>query len=249
MDRSWRFIAEELAFGPFLFLAAVALILFLMLLQRPSQARQLRWLWGLWAVLLIGSSHVFYQAFAYPLKLLTPDSVKVEADAIVVASAGVHESGAPTPGSTLRAYAAGRLYLEGWAPKVIIAGGVTEPYQPPVETKGMHIILKGMGVPEEAIIIEDRSVDSYQNGIETVRILREHEAQRILLVSHDYHLYRLSAVFQKLGVTTYPYAANLGYPRRPDPWWTFFDWENYARLRTVAHEYLGLIGYRLFGRI
>ncbi len=249
MDRSWRFIAEELVFGPFLFLALTVCLLAFFLVRRPPASTQLRWLGGLWLGLLVGCSQPFYHAFAYPLKLLTPESVKVQTDAIVVASAGVHESGAPTPGSTLRAYTAGRLYLEGWAPKVIIAGGVTEPYQPPVETKGMHIILKGMGVPEDAIIIEDRSVDSYQNGIETVRILREHEAQRILLVSHDYHLYRLSAVFQKLGVTTYPYAANLGYPRRPEPWWLFFDWENYARLRTVAHEYLGLIGYRIFGRI
>ena len=71
---------------------------------------------------------------------MTPKSEKKASDAIVVASAGVHGSGAPTPGSTLRAHTAGKLYLEGHAPLVIITGGVTKPYFPPVNIKGMGLI-------------------------------------------------------------------------------------------------------------
>ncbi|GIT09037.1 MAG: hypothetical protein CM1200mP30_26670 [Pseudomonadota bacterium] len=56
---------------------------------------------------------LFFQLVSYPLKHLTPESTKQPSDAIVVASAGVHKSGAPTPGSTLRAHAAAKLYLKG----------------------------------------------------------------------------------------------------------------------------------------
>jgi hypothetical protein len=33
------------------------------------------------------------------------------------------------------------------------------------------------------------------------------------------------------------------------PWWKIFDWENFNRLRTIAHEYIGLINYKLSGKI
>ena len=142
-----------------------------------------------------------------PLKYLPPKIEKRKSDAIVVASAGVHRSGAPSPGSALRAYAAAKLYLEGIAPLIIITGGVTIPYQPPVNIKGMAIILQGMGVPAKNIIIENRSVDTYRNGIETTKILKRLELKTVLLVSHDYHLFRLVSVFKKLGVRAYAYAA------------------------------------------
>ena len=113
----------------------------------------------------------------------------------------------------------------------------------------MHIILRGVGVPEEAILIENRSVNTYMNGVETVKILQERKVRKVLLISHDYHLFRLMEVFQKLGIETYPYAANLAYSSPERPWWLLLDWENLARLQTIAHEYIGLIAYKLTGKI
>ncbi|MBC8257941.1 MAG: YdcF family protein [SAR324 cluster bacterium] len=249
MERPLKFVAEDIFFGPVLILILLSLSLLLMYRQRHNYKLSFRILFVSWAFLLLGSNTLFFQAVSAPLKYLTPKSEKHLSDAIVVASAGVHGSGAPTPGSTLRAHAAGKLYLEGFAPVVIITGGVTKPYLPPVDIKGMAIILQGMGVPPQAIIIENRSADTYKNGIETLKILQRLKYKTVLLVSHDYHLFRLASVFKKLGIESYTFAANQSYPKKAIPWWRYFEWANFNRIQTIFHEYFGLLSYKYFGRI
>ena len=149
----------------------------------------------------------------------------------------------------MRAHAAAKLYLEGIAPIVIITGGVTNPYSPPVNIKGMAIILNGMGVPSENIIIENRSTDTYLNGVETTKILKRLKLNNDILVSHDYHLFRLVSVFEKLGINVHAFSENESYKRTPISWWKLFEWKNFNRIQTVAHEYLGLIRYKFSGWI
>ncbi|MBF0287910.1 MAG: YdcF family protein [SAR324 cluster bacterium] len=179
---------------------------------------------------------------------MTPVSNKQKADVIVVATAGVHASGAPSPGSTIRAHTAAQLYLEGWAPLILVTGGVTHPYDPHVHAKGMHIILRGMGVPDNNILIENKSIDTYMNSTMSTEILKARNLKKVLLVTHDYHLLRLSLVFQQTGLEIFPYAANIS-PKKTPSWWQYFDWENFNRLQTYAHEYIGLLAYKMRGWI
>ena len=131
MSTPLQLIVEELIFSPLLFLAFLAITLLLGIRNKKFTMRyNHKRLWGLWGFLLFATSDLCFQIFSYPLKQLTPLSQKKQAEAIVVASAGVHASGAPTHGSTIRAHAAAALYLEGWAPLIIISGGVTNPYRP-----------------------------------------------------------------------------------------------------------------------
>ena len=249
MERPLKFIFEDIVFGPLFLLTLLSIALILLFRHRHYLKLAFRILLGSWIILLLGSNTLFFQAIYFPLKYLTPKSGKHFSDAIVVASAGVHGSGAPSPGSALRAHAAARLYLEGVAPIVIITGGVTDPYLPPVNIKGMAIILRGMGVPSDNIIIENHSADTYGNGLETLKILNRLELKSVLLVSHDYHLFRLVSVFEKLGIKAYAFAANKSYPKDSIPWWRHFDWANFNRIQTIAHEYFGLLSYKLSGWI
>ncbi len=249
MERPLKFIIEDIVFGPLLLLIILSGVLLLMFRQRNEFKLSFRILLGSWIFLLLGSNTLFFQAISYPLKYMTPKSEKDACDVIVVASAGVHASGAPTPGSTLRAHTAAKLYLEGLAPLVIITGGVTEPYHPPVNIKGMAIILQGMGVPSHDIVIENRSTDTYRNGIETSKIMNRLDLKSVLLVSHDYHLFRLISVFKKLGIEASVFAANQSSPKASTPWWRYFDWANFNRIQTIAHEYFGLLNYKFSGWI
>ena len=249
MERPLKFIFEDIVFGPILLLVLLSSALLFMYRHRHHYKLSYRILLASWVILLLGSNTLFFQVIYLPLKYLTPKSEKRNSDAIVVASAGVHGSGAPTPGSALRAYAAAKLYLEGVAPLVIITGGVTKPYLPPVNIKGMAIILQGMGVPPDNIIIENRSADTYRNGIETSKILKRLKLKTVLLVSHDYHLFRLVSVFNKLGIEAFAYAANQSYRKESIHWWRYFDWANFNRIQTISHEYFGLLSYKLSGWI
>lgn len=248
MNSPIRNILEDLLFGP-VFLGLLWFLPYLYLKHR-GQIRDPRW-WGatMPVLLLLLSSDGCYQMFAFPLKQITPPSEKQKVEAIIVASAGVHPSGAPTHTSAIRAHTAGTLFLEGWAPLIVVAGGVTEPYQPPVDVKGIRLILRGMGIPDEAILVETRSANTYENGLEISRLLTERKIRSVLVVSHDYHLYRLLAVLRKQGITAIAYGANRAYPHEPNFWWRHFDWENFNRLQTVAHEYVGILYYKLTQRI
>ena len=249
MDIPLNLILEDIIFGPLLILIMLTLALIFFFPFRKNHKISFRFIFISWFILIMGSNSLFFKLFYIPLKFLTPQSEKIISDAIVVASAGVHESGTPTQGSALRAHAAAKLYLEGIAPLVIITGGVTEPYLHPVNIKGMAIILQGMGVPSENIIIENRSTDTYLNGVETTKILNRLELKDVILVSHEYHLFRLVSVFEKLGINVYAYSENESYKRESTPWWELFAWKNFNRIQTVAHEYLGLIRYKFSGWI
>jgi hypothetical protein len=96
MERPLKFIIEDIAFGPLLLLIILSGILLLMFRQRNEFKLSFRILLGSWIFLLLGSNTLFFQAISYPLKYMTPKSEKQARDVIVVASAGVHGSGAQT---------------------------------------------------------------------------------------------------------------------------------------------------------
>ena len=89
----------------------------------------------------------------------------------------------------------------------------------------------------------------YNPGLETTKILNRLKLKSVLLVTHDYHLLRLVSVFKKLGVEVYSYAENESYSKESIPWWRYFEWSNFNRIQTVAHEYFGLLRYKFSGWI
>ncbi|MAA68646.1 MAG: hypothetical protein CL915_07810 [Deltaproteobacteria bacterium] len=248
MNQQLKSVLEEVIFGPLFF--SILIFIPYIILRRHNKISDPRW-WGLTMplLLLVFSSDLFYQVFSAPLKLITPVSEKKKAEAIIVASAGVHPSGAPTHSSAIRAHTAGLLYLENWAPEIIVAGGVMEPYDPPLEIKGIRLILRGMGIPDEAILVETKSKNTHENGFAVSEILAEKNKSRVLVVSHDYHLFRLVSVLRKYNLKVIPFKANRSYPHEPSDWWHQFEWENFNRLKTVAHEYVGIIIYKITNKI
>ena len=242
-------IIENLIFSPLIFAILIGLALIWPVPQKRSAKNpRIKWLIIICLVLMILSNSLFFQLFSWPLKGLTPASEKHKADVIVVATAGIHESGAPSPGSTIRAHTAAQLYLEGWAPLILVTGGVTKLYNQHIGAKGMHIILRGMGVPDKDILIDNQSIDTYMNSTKSAEILNARRLKKILLVTHDYHMLRLSLTFQQLGFEIFPYAANSS-SKKENAWWQFFDWENFNKLQTYAHEYMGLLAYKIRGWI
>ena len=61
--------------------------------------------------------------------------------------------------------------------------------------------------------------------------------------------FALSLFYKKYKLEVIPFKANRSYPHEPSDWWHQFEWENFNRLKTVAHEYVGIIIYKLTNKI
>ena len=94
------------------------------------------------------------------------------------------------------------LYLQGWAPILIFSGGlgnVTKGIWKDPEADRFARIALDMGVPSEAIFIENKSTNTGENILFTQRMLEEKglHPQSFLLVQKPYMERRSYATFKK----------------------------------------------------
>lgn len=99
-----------------------------------------------------------------------------------------------------RARAAAELYRKGLVPRVIPTGGVRHPDQGCVETEAEHLarLLRGLGVPDEAILLENEATTTRENMIlgEAIieRIVRPRGVFSVYVVTSADHLRRSLAL-------------------------------------------------------
>ncbi|HVQ35933.1 MAG TPA: YdcF family protein [Pyrinomonadaceae bacterium] len=96
-----------------------------------------------------------------------------------------------------------QLFLDGWAPLLIFAGGlgsVTRGMWTEPEADQFAAIAIGMGVPRERILIENQSTNTGENIRFTRQLLAEKqiEPRRFILVQKPYMERRSFATFRKL---------------------------------------------------
>ena len=96
-----------------------------------------------------------------------------------------------------------QLWLDGWAPLLIFSGGlgvVTSRFWSVPEADQFAEIAIGMGVPEERILIENRSTNTGENVLFTRRLLEERkiDARTFIVVQKPYMERRSYATFRKV---------------------------------------------------
>ena len=116
-----------------------------------------------------------------------------KADAILVL--GSHD--------TVVAERGAQLFLDGWAPLLIFSGGlgaITRRLWSEPEADQFARIARGMGVPEERMLVENRSTNTGENILFTRRLLEERriDPERFILVQKPYMERRTYATFKKL---------------------------------------------------
>ena len=68
----------------------------------------------------------------------------------------------------------------------------------------MRDLLVEWGVPSTAILIETKSLNTYQNAINVKPILESHNINNVLLVTSAIHMPRALATFQSVGINAIP---------------------------------------------
>jgi uncharacterized SAM-binding protein YcdF (DUF218 family)/glycosyltransferase involved in cell wall biosynthesis len=201
------------------------------------------------AASVIGITYLllFYTPFiwflAEPLKI---NDTPRKADAIVVFAGGVGESGKSGQGYLERVEEAVRLYNEGYAKNIIFSSGYMYVFEEPMVMKALAVSL---GVPREAIILEDKAGNTYENVKFSSRILLDKGWNEILLVSSPYHMRRVELVFGKIAmgmkVTYTPVSRSSFYAHRARNIYAggFHQQVNMAQIKGIFHEYLGILYY------
>jgi len=147
-----------------------------------------------------------------PLNLDTDTTLEAPlAEAIVVLGGATREGQFPRPTHEVteagdRLIYAARLWKAGAAPRILVSGGVVG-VQGPIgvpEAEMMTDLLMAMGVPEEAILQEDASQNTYQNALFTKEILNAEGIDEILLVTTALHMPRSAAIFARQGIHFLP---------------------------------------------
>jgi uncharacterized SAM-binding protein YcdF (DUF218 family) len=123
------------------------------------------------------------------------------ADAVVVLGGGVGPDGALPEVARTRVERAVQLFRGGVAPRVVLSGrcGLTAPEPAVTEAAAMAAYARELGVPGEALLLEEESRDTLGNAYFTrERFLRPNGWASIRVVTSDFHLSRAAWVFRKV---------------------------------------------------
>jgi uncharacterized SAM-binding protein YcdF (DUF218 family) len=120
------------------------------------------------------------------------------ADVIIVLGSGLNADGEAGPAMRRRVERGAALWREGYAPYVLCSGGVGL-RQTRSEADACAALMRALGVPDEVIILEDRSRSTEENALFSAIIMDERGFKTALIVSDSYHLLRASWIFAAAG--------------------------------------------------
>lgn len=147
------------------------------------------------------------------------------------------------------------LYKEGKVDRILITGD--HGY---LVDKGLHEatqikeVLVKWGIPEHVIITETKSKNTYENAVESKKILDKlfPNSSSILLVTSGKHMRRAKACFDKQGVTCDTFSTDLYTgPNRTFAFDELFipDVSTMSDWHTLLKEMVGYVAYDITGKI
>jgi len=203
-------------------------------LEHIGRGRPGRWIIRLFAA--IGLAGVLTVAAPLPLWLMPQPSGTFrppEGETLVVLGSGSVDD-FPDLDTYWRCVYALRFYRSGSFRTIILSGGA--PHGESVASV-MASFLRSEGVPQEKLVLEEKSRSTRENATEVARLLPTLPAGRVVLLTSDYHTRRASAAFRRAGVDVQtiivPYVIKLNAQR----------WMRPMLLREVLLERAKLLWY------
>ena len=128
------------------------------------------------------------------------------------------------------------------------AGGVIQSYQPAGDYVRSYLV--SVGIDPARIIVEGRSLNTWQNAVFTREALGAGaQGKRYLLVTAAWHMPRSVGVFRQAGFDVVAWPADFRTVGRGDRWrFSAFIWTGLAHVDIAAKEFIGLAAYRVTGR-
>ena len=149
----------------------------------------------------------------------------------VILGAQVLRGGRPSRTLEARTRHAGDMYARGEVDLLIPTGGVGE--HPPAEADVMSRILRGMGVPETAILREKTASSTWKSAVRLAEISRHRGIAEVRVVSDPLHCVRAMSTFERAGLVA------VAEPVYGSPMWR----KKWSRRGQLVRESVALIWY------
>lgn len=165
-------------------------------------------------------------------------------DCLVVLGGGLLPEGDLSTSSLERTVACAKFYRQGLAQKIILSTGVTNKKPPFLsEASMMKKTLVELGIPEQVIILEEKSRRTAENAREVAQLMKQLGLKEALLVTNSSHMHRSVKSFEKYGIAVHPAPVSsfLEKSRSLEA--------RIALFRAICREYVGLFYYQLRGWI
>ena len=116
-------------------------------------------------------------------------------------------------GEDSRMQRAAQLYHEGYADYVLIT--------PVIESSELNqssALAMEYGIPEEALILEEKAISTYTNATITMDIMRRLDMTSALIVTSDWHIKRSKYIYDKLNDGSFDFHYISALPMQEGRW-------------------------------
>jgi uncharacterized SAM-binding protein YcdF (DUF218 family) len=173
--------------------------------------------WSSIGIFVIFSNSFIFSVFCKMWEVPGTPLNKVEKHDVAIVLGGMFEYNSDIDEISIRRqgdrlFKALSLYKTGKVEKLMISGDsgyLTD--RGLHEAKQIKEVLISWGIPETDIITEDVSINTHQNAVETVRILKQSypHFKDYILVTSGIHMKRSLACFEKEGIICTPFSTDL----------------------------------------
>lgn len=154
---------------------------------------------GIRAALVLVAGLVLYVAVTFvQVWNASTQSHEDPTEAIIVLGAAQYD-GIPSPALRARLDHAIELYDAGVSRTIVVTGG-NQPGDRFTEAAASFAYLRRQGVPEADILREEQGSNTWEQLAAATRFLRDRGVTAAVLVSDDYHAYRLDRIADELGL-------------------------------------------------
>jgi len=164
---------------------------------------------------------------------LSPQDSVQKADAIVVVSGGQ---------TTTRAQHGIDLFKKGYAPLIIFSGASLD--DGPSNAREMKIQALASGISHDNIEVDEQAQNTYENAVNTKKIIEQRGVKNIILVTSPYHQRRTSDTFREVLGSNYPIINSSSYDSR---WSKSGWWSNPFGIRITISEGIKLLFIKATG--
>lgn len=134
-----------------------------------------------------------------------------DVDCILVLGCGVHDDGSPSDMLHDRLRRSVELYEAGAAPKLLMSGDHgRKGYD---EVDAMKSFAVEAGIPSENVFMDHAGFSTYESMVRAKEIFR---AEKIIIVTQEYHLFRAIYIAEQLGMEAYGVSSNYRRYRNQD---------------------------------